>query len=77
MNEPTSGGSQSRPSYAPPGAGHADNVSRANGSLSGAGKSLAIRHSPSAGAKLGSVSSKAKAEAAHANGAKGGRPVGS
>lgn len=63
--------------YCPSGSRHADNAGRTNSTLSGAGKSLAIRHSPSAAAKLGSVSSKAKTEAAQMNGQKGGRPVGS
>jgi hypothetical protein len=56
---------------------HSANVARQNAELTGAAKSLAIRHSPQAGAQLGSQTSKAKSEAAHSNGAKGGRPVGS
>ena len=63
--------------YCPLGARHADNALRQNSNLSAAGRGLAIRHSPSAGATLGSEHSKAKTEAAQANGAKGGRPVGS
>lgn len=61
----------------PAGCRHSDNVARQNASLSKAGESLAIRHSPTAGSQLGSVHSNAKSDAAQANGAKGGRPVGS
>jgi hypothetical protein len=53
---------------------HNENVAAG---LHGAAVKLAIRHSPAAGAKLGSQTSQAKAEAAQDNGAKGGRPKGS
>lgn len=57
---------------------HSDNVARMNSeSLAKAGKALAERNSPAAGAKLGSQTSERKTETAQANGEKGGRPVGS
>ncbi len=57
---------------------HSDNVARMNSeSLAKAGKALAEKSSPTAGAKLGSRSTDAKASAAQENGKLGGRPVGS
>ena len=50
---------------------------RINTSLHASAVKLAEKHSSAAGAKLGSQTSSAKAEAAQANGSKGGRPVGS
>ena len=63
--------------YCPPGCSHQENVARQNANLSRAGENLATRHSPTAGAALGSVHSRDKTKAAQANGQKGGRPVGS
>lgn len=56
---------------------HHENVSRMNADRSKAGEQLATKHSPAAGATLGSSTSQSKVAAAQDNGKEGGRPSGS